>query len=449
MAGALWGVAWTFFLFVPAVILTCLLKPVWGLYLMTVALFFPDHFIQGLQAYPADIILFLIVVGFWAQRIRGGKIGFVRTPIDWPIIIWMVVLALSLVSAFDVTRGIVNWLRHLQLFLLFYSVVGLVDEHRAQKIIGLMIVIALFFAAMNLVPFLKTGASERVFGPVGVVLSGILTLSIVYITGRMCFEQCTAKFRLMIVFLFVLILGQIANLSRGASIVTVAGIVLSFLMAWHWAHRNGDIGVKHRILWFAGLGFILIAIVGLSQHSVVEQLVKRFQGIGNAGATMQYRYFVWQSAVNAFWENPFLGIGLGQIQVWYNFFPDMRLDPVGRLTFGVGSHNTMLKYLAEAGVFGIAGLLWIFGKVSLLGRATVHATISRSRIGHLIGLWSVTITIIGRAFLEGHAFYSIGGMTTVLFIGMAVQSFLDIKSNSTKDISQIYRRANKKIPDDE
>jgi len=423
VAGVLWGWIWSLAPIILLVFMICIINPVWGLYVLVCSLFFPYAIWTGVTTYPADVILFLVVIGFWLHRAQEGKPGLVRTPVDLPVAVWLGILALSLVNAYDLPRGIVNWLRHVQLFLLFYAVVGLTDARTAKRLMGLFIAVATVFALFNIFPFIKSGGVERVFGVARVPISGILTLVIVYLTARICFEHRTSRARVYTVLLAVAIMGQIANQSRAAIAVSVVGIIIALVVASRWGRVHSVSLPRSRVRVFAVVGLILILIAATVKPPFLETVIERFQGVGSAATTLNYRYFLWKTAFASYLANPVLGLGLAQVQVWHHMIATLRFDPIGMQTFGLGTHLAFLKYLAETGTVGVVALLWLLAKFAQTGFLVIRRTKRLTHAGHSIGVCVLVWVIILRSFIEGYLFYSTWGMTNALFFGFLINMF--------------------------
>lgn len=417
LAAVWWGWGWAFAPLVVAAALLCVFQPVWGLYLLVAALFFPYEIIPDTHAYPADGILFLIVIGFWLRRAKEGKSGLVRTPLDVPLALWLGILALSLVNAYDVPRGVINWLRHVQLLLLFYAVAGIADTKLSARLLRVFIVITIALAGVNVVRFVQSGGAERVYGIARLSFNSLLTIAIVYLAARFCFEPRPWPALGYGTFLVLTALGQIANQSRAAIGASGIGAILVLILAWTWGNKRFGPLPRARATQIMTAGLLSVALGVLFSHSLLQITFERFEGALGAATTLHYRYFLWKTAVASFLQYPVLGIGLGQVQVWEYILPTIRLDPIGRLTYGLGTHLEFLKYLAETGIIGTTAFLWVLVKATRLAIQFIRQCRTPALAGHLLGISTVVLIIILRAFLEGHMFYAISGMTTALFFG--------------------------------
>lgn len=431
MAGGIWGWPVACAPLVIGIALTCIFKPDWGLYFLVGAMFFPYAMTNRPIFYPADVILFLVVIGFWLQRAREGKTGLIRTPLDLPIALWLGIMALSLVNAYDLTRGIINWLRHVQLFLLFYTVAHIGLPRRSERMIGILVGISAIFALTNSMAFLQTGGTERIFGVARVSLSGTLTMCAAYLISRACFAKNRTGMYLCLLLLGVILFGQIANQSRGALGFTAVGMGVALYITWWWARRNTQTIPCRRAINLAVGGTILVALLVLMMIPILKNVVERFMGVGNAALTLDYRFFLWSTAWHMYLDHPLLGIGLGQVQVWHHISPELRLYPLGVLTFGLGAHNTLFKYLAETGTVGIIALTWFMCRTVRLGIAALKNTPPKAQIGHIIGLWAMVFTIVIRSLVEGDTFYAIAGITTVLMLGFSLHTIMNRKTDTS------------------
>ncbi len=429
MAAALWGWPLAFAPLAIGVVLTCILKPDWGLYFLVGALFFPYKITSTPAFYPADVILFLVVIGFWMQRARHGKLGLIRTPLDLPIAVWLGIMALSLVNAHDVTRGIINWLRHVQLFLLFYAIAGQVNSRQAQRLLVVLVLGAAIFSAINLPLFIQFGGLKRIIGIARPSLIGLLSVCIVYVTGLFCFARRRARATLYIILLILLFLGQVATQSRWGIVASIIGIGVVLILSWRWGSVHADPLPRRRARLLAIFGAAFIAIIFILAFPMIENVIQRFNQVGSAATTVNYRLFIWKTAWNIYLDHPLLGIGLGQAQIWGNIFPSLRLERLGSLTFGFGTHHTLLKYMAETGTLGTLALFWLWVRIARVGSGLFQRVNSPEIMGHIAGILGVISIIFFRLFTEGRMFYAIPGITTVLFLALLINLWM---SNQAK-----------------
>ncbi len=408
------------------VVLFSLLAPDWGVVVMAAALFLPIKVIDSPRFLPGDVVTFLLIAGYVMQRLMRGQPLFRRTVLDVPFVLWLAIMLLSLVNAYDPFRGFINWLRHVQLILLFYAVYGSVSPPRSKQILNVLIGGSVIFALMNSVLFVQTGGAERVFGTVGISINGIFAVCIVYLTARTTFARSSVQYIGLALVLGLLIFGQTANMSRGALVFSFVGMIGALIHSWIYATNHGQALIRRRIVWSVAVGSLAAVVAIIVLFPMFQLLFERFGNVGNAMTTINYRLFLWRTALDVFLDNPILGIGLGQIQIWHEFIPGVRLDPIGVLTIGVGSHNTMLKYLPETGLLGIVPLLWLIGLMGVLSFRVSRTRTPLQNPGHVIGLWSVVLMIVVRTTLEGHTFYAIYGINTALFFALALLTSEDI-----------------------
>ncbi len=112
------------------------------------------------------------------------------------------------------------------------------------------------------------------------------------------------------------------------------------------------------------MAFIALGGLGLFGILIRNQNLDRLTALGSGqDLSSQSRFEIWQSAVNAFSEHPFTGIGINQFSIYhYTHSPSNVVEPL------VGhTHNLFLFLLAETGTLGLAGFLTLwFGILRML-----------------------------------------------------------------------------------
>jgi O-antigen ligase/tetratricopeptide (TPR) repeat protein len=84
-------------------------------------------------------------------------------------------------------------------------------------------------------------------------------------------------------------------------------------------------------------------------------------GAGAAELGMEGRVALWRGTLAMIHDFPILGVGLGG---WPAVFPRYRLPPWFPLVYRE-AHNDYLQFTAEAGIVGVALLVWIFARIML------------------------------------------------------------------------------------
>jgi O-antigen ligase len=134
--------------------------------------------------------------------------------------------------------------------------------------------------------------------------------------------------------------------SRGA----VLCLALTLLVALVTAGR-GEVAHHFRRAVVVGVGLALLVVM-LIPGQWADGSLGRIAELGSPGFDSGgSRLPLWQSALQLWSDNPFLGVGIGQ-------FPYAPTDD-GGAHLGALAHNTYASFLAETGILGLLALLWL------------------------------------------------------------------------------------------
>lgn len=120
----------------------------------------------------------------------------------------------------------------------------------------------------------------------------------------------------------------------------------------------------------------VIAIIIVSLVNVDWSLLQtRIEQIGTMGGTIGVRLVLWQAALYAFQLHPITGIGSGAFSRYQNIYFDgagVRFKE-GYNDVGLSAHNTVVGFIAETGIIGLAAYL-----VYAIGTATTAWRLTRT-----------------------------------------------------------------------
>ncbi|HEV8380682.1 MAG TPA: O-antigen ligase family protein [Gemmatimonadales bacterium] len=142
----------------------------------------------------------------------------------------------------------------------------------------------------------------------------------------------------------LLLLGLLATGSRGAIVGLLAGLIPA--LPWRQVKRMSRRGLVAAVL---GIAVFVPALDWyFSQNPfVVTRMTQTAEG---RGPNVAERLELWQGAVQAFSENPVVGIGYTQFPNYAEHEPNLRAT----LT-----HQTYLAAAAELGIVGLCALMWL------------------------------------------------------------------------------------------
>ncbi len=400
--------------------LISVLRPEWGLILLASSLFYPVRFITEPNLTLADVFTFLILIGYFLTELSRGRSPFKSLPLAQPAIAWLIVMAASLFLVRFSSLGAVNWFRHVQLLLLIYAVAGLCRRIDTRWVVYAFIFWCCAYGLGNIAGFIQTGGSVRTFGIPRIGFSAALVVSSVYVLARFCYAVSLRRAVVFFIIYVILLAALFATISRAPIAVAGIGNLLVLILVYRGTRKHGFAIPRRRVRFIIIFGLCATAVAATLLMPMFTTLAERFAGVGNAGASLRYRYFIWGTSLDLFRQHPLLGIGLGQVQIWHQAFPELRLHPLGPITFGLGTHLTFLKYVVETGVIGAGIFLWFLGALWRVAARNIARENRLQSMGHVLGISAVVFTVIIRMFIEGIAFHGIAGITECLFYGMAM-----------------------------
>ena len=392
-----------------------------GVYLLTVSIFLRVDIPGVIGIYPGDIISLLLVAGLVIHVTLNGSGQLRKHPLLITMAEILVAFAASMIWAFDPSVAIVNWFRHLQMFLIILVVAEVCHAQDIWRILWLVLSMGVAFSIPNIVRAIQIDGSQRVFGVASAFFPFYLATAIMFCCiGYLLYEEAWKR-RLLAILALPMGLGIIVTQTREAMLYAAIGVLLSCGIIWWWAGRMRLPSIQRRVLWLV-LGSTLAVIIFLSGAiSTFEMPANRvFQAVEGRSNTIFIRLFLWKTGLQVFLDSPIMGIGLAQIGKWDQFVSFWRFDPMSQFSRGLGAHNDLVTYAAETGLIGLAALFWFFVRVTRVGWRTLPRIADRSSLHLLLSVWVPCLAIFARFFYGTHTFYSLGGLFNCLYFGLLI-----------------------------
>jgi O-antigen ligase len=153
------------------------------------------------------------------------------------------------------------------------------------------------------------------------------------------------------VFLSISVLSTVTlifNATRGAWIAVVVTILLYALIIAKTSRRSLIIALTVLVV------FGLIAIT-------VPETQARVRSIGDMNfQSNSERLLLWESAGKMFYDHPLVGIGFGQFKELYQ---SQYISPLAKEPNLPHAHNNFMQFLAETGIVGLTGFIYLFWTV--------------------------------------------------------------------------------------
>lgn len=371
-----------------------------------------ENILLGGTALDSGQVLLLLTLAAWLARgLRRRQLVIPGTFLNLPLLLFLFVMALTLLNAPSVTIGFKELLKWIEILLIIWLVVDLANEksesrnqkadHNPQSAIpnpqSLLTMLLLAGVAQALVGiwqfglrgdgpehFLVLGRFYRAYGtfeqpnPFGgfMNLSALLALGVLvgwlmYLCRgegvKGCRGEKNAPFHLFTRSPLLLLAGAtavttaalIASWSRGAWLGFVAGTAV---LVFFWPKK------RWQGLALLGLGLALF-LVGMQFNLIPASITDRVTSfsqdlqfgdvrgvdINDANYAVLERLAHWQAALNMARDNLWLGVGFGNYEPAYADYALINWPaPLGH------AHNYYLNILAETGIIGLAAylLLW-------------------------------------------------------------------------------------------
>lgn len=312
--------------------------------------------VAGGGIFISDVLLGLLMVAWAVNLLSRGEVRSVKTPVAVAMLAFLAWIAFSCVAgviAGNELRFVLQDLRSLLYFTLFFWVITEVDDRRTLlRVLGVLggVVVAGFVAGLvssalgrgNVTGYVEAGVT-RFPAPNEVFLMGaVLALSwiVMWPRGR-------RQPRVVWFILAMSAVGLALSLVRGFYVGLAVAVVLLLVV----------LRTRQRLRLLAGVlvATLVLAVVGLLfAPTLVESVATRAVAVTEVGdRNVQYRFLENQSAMRSIRERPIMGNGLGATYV-----ADFSRYGIP-LEVETYIHNNYLWFLHRLGAVGMLLFGWV------------------------------------------------------------------------------------------
>lgn len=423
-----------------ALFLDILQNPVRGIYLIT--FFLPFEYIgaydwQGITIRPSQVLAVMTMVAWILDGLGKRNLKFVRNPIFWPIVLFLLINIISLVNAPNSAHSIL-----ILLFIIFTIALGFTIPNLVRQKAELIKIIKILFVSVFLVSLF--GLYQFAGDMLGLPQS-FTGLRYQYTKEILGFTRIQATFLEPLYFAnFLLIsisllvarlggLGERENKWQGLEIVVLILALLNFILT---VSRGAYLGLffalltlaiiyrqkifKPKILFYCFFAFLFL-LVAFSQFLggqigiFVSHLRDSF-----SGAAFFERAETFNLAIQAWREHPFIGIGPGSFGPWVYVSPFIVPEAGWKIV-----NNLYLEILVESGILGLGFfissliILFINSVKTILKSAGVNKII-------MVGLLAAFVGV----FIQYNTFSIIYIMHVWFLIGLMLAAQNLVRGNS-------------------
>ena len=314
--------------------------------------------IDGGTIVVSDLILFAVIFAWTFKKIVKREALFIPNPINLPLIILDVIMALSLVWALvflprgEVISGSLYFFRFLAYQMIFFFIQTSIKDIKQIKqifslVIGAGVVLSILgFVQLIIFPDFSSMVPEGWDPHIGRLLStwfdpnllgGLFAFLALLVIAQMLVE----KARLWHIASFsIFITALLLTFSRSSLVAFVFGffviIILTIKRSW----------------WMLGLGIGILIIAFLSSPRIQE----RVGGILTIDVTAQKRVGSWGNILSLAGGNLFFGTGFNTLR--FVQFEEGLITNSEEHSAG-GSDSSLLTILATTGIFGLLAFIWL------------------------------------------------------------------------------------------
>jgi putative inorganic carbon (HCO3(-)) transporter len=384
------------------------LQPALGLVLLALAI--PFGRMWSLPSFGVGIVDALVALTLAAWLARGlatRSLVLNRTPLLWPVGIFLWFGALSLIPATSWREGVLEWLKWAEFAAVYLVAVQVLERRYVVLVLVGLFSVAAYEVALGVSQFTRHLGPEafrvsdqfaRAFGtlqqpnPYAGYLGYLMPVALSLAIGALARWWTSGNLRSLLVGLvgatltFALLVGIGLSWSRGAWL----GAAIASLVVIAFRSRRAMLAVGIVVL----ASCMLILLIGSAR--LPSTISERITALGNyvvgpdptsteitdQNFSILERLAHWQAGIRMFYASPWIGVGLGNYGIAYSRFSLPHwYDALGH------AHNLYINFLAETGVLGALAFLffWASGAVLSYRASLTHDALTRSLALGLLG----------------------------------------------------------------
>jgi len=169
------------------------------------------------------------------------------------------------------------------------------------------------------------------------------------------------------------------------------------------------------------------AVVLILKSGVFAAVIDRFAELATSepGGTFRFRLILWNNALRAFWDYPFIGVGPGGFKHLHEIYPDLRLHPTFTYLRIMTAHNLLFHYLAEAGLVGGIGVVAMF--VNKLRIARRSWLLSLDSTSPALAIYGSAFLFLLSAFIDAAWLYGQLSFLAVFFAALIARQHRELR----------------------
>ena len=297
--------------------------------------------------------MLLVLIGWIYKLARKKSKGVLRTPLDLPIIIFVIIGFISTFNSLILKQSLIAMpVVAAVIFLGYYLVFSnITDKKFLKKFVLAMILGGTIIAYFGIYERSMEGIKQSYVTLINPnILAGYLILIIPIVSSLLFYAPKGSKKALLAFSFITMVICLILTRSRAGWLALVGAMI--FLVI-----------IEKRKRLAIGLTLVLIVVTSILIPSVRTRLVTIFD---LNSLVNEERIYGAKSALQMIKDYPLTGVGVNN---FYHVYPQYQL-PEAREHL-IHAHNIFLQIGAEMGLFGLAVFLWLLIKVFKVGWKTL------------------------------------------------------------------------------
>lgn len=416
-------------------VLVVVTNPRLALYQFVFCCFLPLVLVESVPVLLIDLSAVVVLLAAVLDVLLSDRMPR-RVP---QLALWYGALLIALVAAgvfgFAPDRAIRPVLRVFSLAVTFLSLYRLSRHVEASELLRLFFWLTVAHSLVALVPFIASGGAVRSFGFALRILDELAMLALPIGIGYFLWSD-RHRFSYLVgsVLVGIALVGtqSRAPIAFGA-LSTVFVILVSrrhrpvrFGAPGTINTRGRSAGIRRRIGLLLTLGVATPLALVAFKPDILVAVYERFDSLVTfeASGTLLLRLQLWERAITAFLDHPWLGIGPGMFQRYGDIYAQSHLNPFTTYISGLSAHNLTLHYLAETGIVGTAVLLGFFVAQFRLSRTVWHGVDDDAHRSARVALYAIGFLLLGTTLVEaGWMFGGQAGFLSAFLLALIARGY--------------------------
>ncbi len=309
----------------------------------------------------SQICIAIALLGWLGGMIAERRVIWRKTPLDFPILLFVLSQVIAVINAKTVGDGLRGWINKDWFILLYYAVINLIDNEDDFK---WLVKLTLFSATLSALygifqhfdgwdyirdkALRKRGPYFRPRGFVGFTLTyGGIQLTMFALLAPFYFYFKNSRFRhYLLAALALIFLSVLISFARSAwmGLIVLLAVAIGFYGRRNTLYAYAGIAIVALLVWFLYPEFL--------HKTFIYSLIDTSE---TAPFSNRVRLKLWESSVKLISNYPVFGVGFGNMNGYFDLY---------RVPFDYRGlkepHNDLLRTAITSGLFGLGAFLFMW-----------------------------------------------------------------------------------------